>query len=90
MPEGLSLGCGSSPAARAASGGRPRVTVREMSAVRFSLSRSINVCFLVTSVSIFAVSRSRKSVMARCSSEGAMGTAQLPMKSQLARGILEP
>ena len=45
MPEGLNLGCGSRPAARAASGGRPRVTVCEMSAVRFSFSRSINVRF---------------------------------------------
>ena len=50
MPEGLSLGCGSRPAARAALGGRPQVTVREMSAVRFSFSRSINVRFFATSM----------------------------------------
>ena len=34
MPEGLSLGCGSKPALLAASGGRPRVTVREMDVAR--------------------------------------------------------
>ena len=42
MQEGLSGGFSGRPAARAAGVGRPRVTVREMSAVRFSFSRSIN------------------------------------------------
>ena len=64
MPEGLSFGFGFSPAARAASGGRPRVTVHEMSALRFSFSFSINSRFFATNVSSFAVSASRKSAIA--------------------------
>ena len=42
--------------------------MREMSAMRFSFSRSINVRFFATSASIFAVSRSRKAAMSHCSS----------------------
>ena len=78
MPEGLSLGSGSRPAARAASGGRPRVTAREISAVRFSLSRSINVRFFATSVSSLEVSRWRKSAIARCSGRGGTGESMRP------------
>ena len=66
---------GSRPAARAAAGGRPRVTVREMSAVRFSFSRSINSRFFATNRSTRPVSRSRNVAMARCSASG--GTSNL-------------
>ena len=44
------------PAARAASGGRPRVTVRVISAVWYSRSRSISIRFFATSASIRSVS----------------------------------
>jgi hypothetical protein len=57
-------------ACEATCGGRPRVTVCEMSAVRYSCSRSINVHFFAISASIFAVSRSRNSAMVRCSPSG--------------------
>jgi len=73
-PEGLSLGCGSRPAARAASVGSPRVTVREISAARFSCNRSMSVRFFATSVSIIELSRSRNSAIARCSSSGGYAT----------------
>ena len=43
------------------------MTVREMSAVRFSFSFSISSRFFATSVSSFAVCASRKSMMATCS-----------------------
>ena len=69
-PEGLRRGDGSSPAVRAASGGRPRVTVRVMSAVRHSCSRSMNSRIFATSASVRSVSRSRNAVIARCSSRG--------------------
>ena len=55
---------------RCGSAGRPRVTVREMSAVRFSFSRSINSRFFATNRSTRPVSRSRNAAMARCSANG--------------------
>ena len=59
MPEGF----------MGAFGSRPLVTAWVMSAVRFSCSSSISRSFFATSASIFEVSRSRKSAMARCSSQ---------------------
>ena len=69
-PEGFNRGDGSSPAARAASGGSPRVTVRVISAVRYSSNRSINNRFFSTNASIRPVSRSRNSTIESCSSGG--------------------
>ncbi len=80
-PEGLSLGWGSKPALRASSGGSPRVTVCEIRAVRFSLSRSIKFCFFATRVSIFSVSRSRKSAIVVCSERGGRGMRKSLQKS---------
>jgi len=78
-PEGLSGGWGSSPAARAAAGGRPRVTVREMRAERFSFSLSMSTRLFVMRVSIRPVWRSRKSAMACCSSIGGSGNNASPI-----------
>ena len=66
-PGGLSFGNGFSPAARAASGGRPRVTVCEIRALRFSKSLSIRPHFRVTSRSSLVVVVSRKSAILHCS-----------------------
>ena len=66
---GFEFGIGLRPALAAVSAGKPLVTVREMSAVRFSFSFSISSRFFPTNVSSLAVSRSRKSAIARCSSE---------------------
>ena len=74
------------PAARAASGGRPRVTVRVISAVWYSRSRSISIRFFATSASIRSVSRSRKAAMARCSSRGGRGRGRSPISEALMAG----
>ena len=55
------------------------MTVREMSAVRFSFSFSISSRFFPTNVSSLAVSRSRKSAIARCSSGGGMQAQSSPI-----------
>jgi hypothetical protein len=46
-----------------------------MSAVRFSLSSSINRSFLAIRVSIFAVSRSRNWAICSCSGRGGAGSS---------------
>ena len=61
----------------AAAGGRPRVTVREMSAVRFSFSRSINSRFFAANRSTRPVSRSRNAAMERCSAGGGTNTGRM-------------
>ena len=72
------------------SGFRPLVTAWEMTAWRFSFSSSISRRCSATSASIFAVSRSRKSMIAFCSYLGGMPTA-IPFRiSQLiARTMFE-
>ena len=61
-----------------------------MTACSFSSSSSIRrTCFSIR-VSILAVSRSRKSAMARCSSRGGTGVSKALMSAQLARGIFAP
>ena len=59
-------------------GFRPLVTAWEMTAWRFSFSSSISRRCSATSPSIFAVSRSRKSAIAVCSSAAATAIAMLP------------
>jgi hypothetical protein len=70
----------------AASGGRPRITVCEMSAARFSFNFWINSRFFTTSVSSFVVCASRKSAMACCSVRLGSGTEMVATSEAFTAG----
>jgi len=62
------------------------VTAAEMSAVRYSRSRSMDFSTFSASASILAVSRSRKAAMARCSGKGGPASSYVAISLSLIAG----
>jgi hypothetical protein len=71
-------------------GSRPLVTARVVRAVRSSWSSSSSRSFFVTSVSIFAVSRSRNAAIARCSTGAGSGVEVLATQSSSRLSTVAP